>query len=381
MNGETTPRIRMLDFFKNSERPGIMVSPVVDELFVSGVVGKDWLHEVSWADQVSVAQTCGYSPFFLIHGVLDYSEEDSRLKWTEEIVDRTADSITRRLSLQTPRGVLTQVVTQQKKTAASLRKSAIQSTEDYGAAMWYLEKIAQCRSTIENRVQEAKAAVGDAGLVQIFAFQPFESYALLDYDEMILHQIDFPDLHADFKKLVFDCSLHIIETALNAGCDSIYFGSPGTETLSPAMWAEEFLDSSVAYEELIRRLGGISYFHLCGKIQRLLDLGILQVICPDILESFSPQPEGDVNSLSAARQAFPAEVCTKGNLSLDLLLRGTPQDVYQAARDAVRGVEGYRHVLSSTCSLLRDTPVEKVRMLSEAAGALTDSNSSYPKNG
>ncbi len=321
-------RQRLLELITDTTKPGILASPQFDELFIADIVGKEWIKDVTWQDQVEVVKKCGFAPIYLLHGVLDYSEENPALHWQQEVMEKNENSITSRYTLTTPHGKLTRLVSEYKNSVSTQVQSPLKTKEDYPAVCWYLEKICECTETISNAVKAAKNAIGDSGLLCIFCFQPFESYAMLNYDEMILRQYDYPQLHKSFENLVFDLSSHIMTVAIESGCDIIYIGSPGTETLSPQMYEDEFLQSSISYIDLIRKKGGISYYHLCGKKQELIDNGTFDRIKPDVLEAFSQPPTGNIKSLKEARKAIPKSVCSKGNIDLELLRAGTEQQVY-----------------------------------------------------
>ena len=369
-------RDRLFNFIKDKSQPGLVASPCFDEQFVAGVVGKEWTCEVTWQEQADVMRMCGEDclPIYLIHGRigLDYSEENSELHWKEEIVSQDEDRIDVRRTLKTPYGEISEVLGTHIHGGPTYLETALKTEADYPAVYWFLERIAECPQTIKRAVAEAKSYLGDSGLLSIFCFQPYEGYALVDFAEMFLRQYDFPEKHETFKKLVFAGTNTIITAAIEAGCEVIWIGCPGAGLLSPEIFEEDFIPPTHAYVELIRKLGGISYFHFCGYKQVFFDNGMINQIATDILEGFTMPPTGDLKDFGQAREQISPAVCTRGNLDLDMLRNATPDVVYEACINIAEQTKGYRHMVGGNCSLLNGTPVENVQAIAKAAKDFSD---------
>jgi uroporphyrinogen-III decarboxylase len=81
----------------------------------------------------------------------------------------------------------------------------------------------------------------------------------------------------------------------------------------------------------------------------------LNVLCP--LEG---PPGGDVDLVNVKRE-YGSRLCLKGNVSTNLLLYGTPEQVREAVRacaDAGKGAGGF--ILGTGDQVARDTPFENI---------------------
>jgi hypothetical protein len=103
--------------------------------------------------------------------------------------------------------------------------------------------------------------------------------------------------------------------------------------------------------------GGLFWYHNCGQTQALIHNGSFDRLGADVIETIAPPPEGD-NDLQASRRSLAACVCSKGNLSLNLLRHGSVSDVEQATREMVQAAQGYLHIHSTADAVYAETPAE-----------------------
>jgi len=81
----------------------------------------------------------------------------------------------------------------------------------------------------------------------------------------------------------------------------------------------------------------------------------------DLFETLSPPPVGNVADLARARRILDPEMCTRGNLGLDVLLQGTPDDVAQATMKILDATKGFKHIVAASDYLFYDIPLENVQ--------------------
>jgi len=107
------------------------------------------------------------------------------------------------------------------------------------------------------------------------------------------------------------------------------------------------------------------YVHTCGAIGDRLDL--MEATGIDGIDTLDPPPLGTVD-LKDALQVLGKRVFIKGNIDpVHTMLKGTPDDVRQAARERLRlAAPGGAYILSTACSVPPATPAENIMVLREA---------------
>jgi uroporphyrinogen-III decarboxylase len=75
------------------------------------------------------------------------------------------------------------------------------------------------------------------------------------------------------------------------------------------------------------------------------------------LQKIAPPPEGD-NDLAESRKYIDPNICTKGNLNLNLLRDGNPDQIAEMTKQKVESVRGWKHILSTADAVLPGTPPE-----------------------
>jgi uroporphyrinogen-III decarboxylase len=63
---------------------------------------------------------------------------------------------------------------------------------------------------------------------------------------------------------------------------------------------------------------------------------------------------------------MPSDIIFKGNLRMDFLQKGNPQEIKEQTLNVLNAVKGYRHLMGGACSILTGTPPENIRAMVEA---------------
>ena len=92
-----------------------------------------------------------------------------------------------------------------------------------------------------------------------------------------------------------------------------------------------------------------------------MEKGYYNRLKPDIFETLSEPPVGNLPSLRWGREQLDPEIITKGNISLDILLNGTPQQVREKVRYVKESTRGYRHIIGLSDNILDHTPCENLK--------------------
>jgi uroporphyrinogen decarboxylase len=119
--------------------------------------------------------------------------------------------------------------------------------------------------------------------------------------------------------------------------------------------------------ELCREYGIPSHVHSCGPEKELIR------ICHDetaltVIDPLEIPPMGDCD-LKQIKHLYGDTLVLKGNLhTTNVMLRGTPEDVARASRQAIDdGAAGGRFILSTGDQCGRDTPDENIFAMIETA--------------
>jgi uroporphyrinogen-III decarboxylase len=83
----------------------------------------------------------------------------------------------------------------------------------------------------------------------------------------------------------------------------------------------------------------------------------------DLFETLSPPPVGNVPDLSKARDILDDNMCTRGNIGLDLMLNGTVEEVEKATVEVLEATKGTKHMVAASDYLFYDIPLENARAI------------------
>lgn len=156
------------------------------------------------------------------------------------------------------------------------------------------------------------------------------------------------------------------------GMESIHISSPfaGSSFISRATYEELVLPQLTRLAAALKPEPAFSYVHTCGFLGDRLEL--LASSGVDGIECMDPAPLGDVDLADAKRRAGH-RVFLKGNLdSVNVLWRGTDEEVDRAVATCLRdGMPGGGYILSTACSVAPAVPpqrLERLTVLAEKMG-------------
>lgn len=229
-----------------------------------------------------------------------------------------------------------------------------------------LERFPPWQYATLRRVRELAPDISVHGEV----FSPLSQLAeLLGISEMMLALIDDPSkVRACLERLAGGAA-ELGTGLLAAGADAVLISSAfaGAGFISRRHYEEFVLPFERRTIERIRSATprAIVYTHTCGAIGDRLDL--MQATGTDGIDTLDPPPLGTVDLAEARRQLDP-HLFIKGNIDpVNTVLRGTPQECYEAAsqRIAAAGTRGY--ILSTACSVPPRAPAENILAIARAA--------------
>ncbi len=146
------------------------------------------------------------------------------------------------------------------------------------------------------------------------------------------------------------------------GAPSVWIGEgvASSSLISPRQYEEFVLPYEQRLAARLRELGVPAVLHICGKATRMLE-SMARSGC----DCFEADWQVD---LAEAKARLGDRMSIKGNLHTTALVNDAPQQVFEAARDAIQKAKrGGGFILSSGCALGRDTPPENVDAMARAA--------------
>jgi hypothetical protein len=300
-----------------------------------------------------VAEICGYDPIVIFD--IDWGDYDPALKWEEQLLEEGPNRFVKGKKLHTPRGDWRIVYSEPFHSTPEQVAFPLHEPEEYEVLHWYVARINECVPRITGEIQRMRESVGDRGLIALRIGYPHEllSYtipyllSLISLPDRIYHWVDYPELYREAMEDIHGMQKCIVDVGSAAGCDLFFFGTFGTEIFSPALFAQAIGPYARDMCQYIRAHGAFSYYHACGHNRKWLELGYLNDVHPTLLEGFTPPPAGTVDDLKWARQVTDPDICTRGNLDVDLVRDGTPEAIERATLQILDATQGWRQIVGT----------------------------------
>jgi uroporphyrinogen decarboxylase len=176
-----------------------------------------------------------------------------------------------------------------------------------------------------------------------------------------------PEFARALGRMVVNYNRELHRLAIAEGADLIVLGDDyahktGT-IMSPAHFREFILPGLSEVVENIKSCGAYCVKHTDGNIWAILD-----DIVNTGIDGIGPlEPEAGMD-LGEVKKAVRGRVCVVGNVDVDLLCRGSAEQVRQNTRALIRSVSpGGGHILSSGNSITSAVQPENFRTMVEAA--------------
>ena len=212
----------------------------------------------------------------------------------------------------------------------------------------------------------AKKEMGDHGLVGVSC----GASCLLWNEQDIYDYHDDPVPYTAKRDELLDFYQKKLQRLLSLQDKPDFICTGGSGTLvfqTPAIFRELGLPIVKKITALCKEAGIPTQIHSCGPESELVK------ICAEetdltIIDPLEVPPMGDCD-LTEIKRLYGDKLILKGNLhTTDIMLRGTPDDVREAAKKAIdAAAEGGRFILSTGDQCGRDTPDENIFALIETA--------------
>ena len=209
---------------------------------------------------------------------------------------------------------------------------------------------------------------GDEALSIQWAMQPYELLCFPDTMHTAILAAECPELFRSLMDKILRLDERLLDAVAAGGSDFVFLGGPGSEMISPRYYEDYLIPYSRTVTEMAHAKGLLVYTHICSPIEPMLTLGCYNRMGIDLFETLSEPPVGNVRSLEDAFGKLSPEICTRGNIGLDLLLEGTAAQVREKGLAILETASraGRRHVLAASDYLFHDIPEENVQAMCDA---------------
>ncbi len=206
-------------------------------------------------------------------------------------------------------------------------------------------------------------AVGDrCYLKTCFDQGPFSlATAVRGIERLFLDCYDDPQFVFDLLEICTDAVIKFARACGQAGCHALTFGDSTAGLLNVKLFEQFAYPFEKQVIDALSDLDMPVFLHICGDTSHIIDL---------MAATGAPALEIDYqNDIAFYREKTGGQICLQGNIEPSgMLFQGTAEEVRDACRRAIeQGKPGSRFILSSGCEVPRDTPVENLRAMVEAA--------------
>jgi len=291
-------------------------------------------------------------------------------QFDEQIISRTADRIVTRTTMHTPRGDLWQETLYPIDNPPVVYRKYIKDIEkDFDKVAYLFDDPS---AMTDEPLREMTEAMGDLGVTALsFSLPGFQSlFKWFDggLEAIMWAYADRYDLVKELSHMQEEWAVRYIEKGLESKPDLVLLGASGLVTLqSPAIFRDLSLSCVKRITRMCKEAGVISELHSCGRLNAIVGI-LVEETDLTALEPLEPPPGGDCD-LAEIKAKYGHRLALKGNLqTTDVMLRGTPEEVEQAAKWCIDVAgKGGGFVLSSGDQCGRDTPEANIRTLVEVA--------------
>lgn len=363
-----TPREKWYAYFQGDD-VGPMVAPLVDNWSLDEAYY--WPYDEpepfpaghpqhALAQQMAMAKVCDYDPLYYAGMPFEYTHGIiSRVEERQQTGRRIIETHT-----ETPYGDLHSILEVDK--TQHVIKSEVQTREDYAKMLWFVKEQAKIdRDASIARGREITDPVGDKGLIGTWWGPP--KTPGVHQEEQYDHMAEYPDLYHEVQEALFEVNLAKLETVRAMGFDFLFYCVDGTEWISPNYFEKWIAPYTEKYFARWRELGGVIVWHSCGHLKEFVHRGYYNSYLPEILETLSEEPYGNLPSLKWAREKIDPRIATKGNIDLQLIHDGPTEAIRAEVQRVKSETAGYRHITGASDDILEGTPLQNMRAFVEEA--------------
>ncbi len=331
------------------------------------MVGKQWISRTTLDDTITSTSKFNIVPFFNLE-LCDLGHGNPELLWQEVSSDVQSARITKDYVLQTSAGTLRKTVLEEKYKGCFQQEYPVKSENDLAPLERYIDIALEMDvSFITKHVRDLVAKIAGRGPLCIqWPTQPYELLCFPNTVDTLLLANDCKNKFKHLMEMILLLDEKLMSAVAAGGADFVFLGAPASELLSPAYYYEFIIPYSAEVSAMAHSFGLLIYSHICSPIEPFLTMGFYNKMGIDLFETLSAPPVGNIKSLKDALEKIDLEICTRGNLGLDILLNETPETVHEATLDILRNSAGRKHIVAASDYLFYAIPEENVHAMAEA---------------
>ena len=366
-----TSRERMLIAMTGGQPDRVPAAPDISNMIPCRLTGKPFWDIYQrgdpplWRAYVDAVRHFGIDGWFT-YGTLSFHRAGDQRQWTTEVISRSRERIVTRTICRTPAGDLNSETTYYVADPPTLtRKWIADLKRDLPKLRCFFPEITGCDAA---PLAEMRACLGEDGALGACVSVPGFQDLFVWFDgglEAVVYA--WADCREELRELVSWQTrdvLRQVEMLLDARPDFLLLGASGLWTMNtPQAFRELSLPMLQQATRMAREAGVPTMLHSCGRERELVRI-CAQETDLDCINPLEPPPMGDCD-LAEIKRSFGGRLALMGNLhTTDPMLRGTPEQVLEAARQAIEAAgAGGGFILSTGDQCGRDTPDENIRAL------------------
>jgi len=191
-------------------------------------------------------------------------------------------------------------------------------------------------------------------------------YTRLGFENFMIWNLTNPEEMRYWYEQICELNIALAKKYVEAGAHAILFDddiayNSGT-FLSPQVMREQVFPLYARQVQAVKDLGVPVFFHTDGRLTDVLD-DMVDVAGYEGWQAIQP----GVNDIAEIKAKYGDRLVLWGNISIDLLGRGTPEQIREAVRELIRVVApGAGFILSSSNALGWETSAANARALYDA---------------
>ncbi len=353
----------IVEFVKNGRVP--------EKRIVSATFGRKWVEQAFGRPVHSVADYLEAMRLTEVDNIAglstDYEKCNPRLAWREIRREKQQDGYIVTEEIAAPHATLVRARELKPGFDPWTCQPVIKTEDDFGKAEWYATEAARCAPLLIEGWEKELGIIDGEAVCGVTLLLPIEMYYFISYADQCIMYIDYPEQYRKTMDVIQESNKVIAEAALEAGVDFIVMGSGGFELFSPDIFREAVVPYAKEMCSFIREHGGLSLYHMCGHSLEIARLGLLNEIHMDIFETFSPPPCGIVGNLAEARAMLSQDICSRGNLPVELLRNGSPTEIAGEAKKLADMTKDWKHIVGIADTVMAGTTPENIKIFARAA--------------
>lgn len=223
------------------------------------------------------------------------------------------------------------------------------------------------RNPLLKAIKRMRRHFPDRALVMTTRNDFSASWFLCGMDQLLMSYIEEPELAERIGRVVSDYYAELIHLAVHAGVDVVFLTDDYAFKSGTLMSREHFTRFVLPWlrtgVQAVHAAGGLCVKHTDGDVHSIIDL-----LVETGIDGIGPLEPAAGNDLAAIQREWGDRVAVVGNVDVDLLSRGTPEEVADVTTRLVTALApAGGHILSSGNTITSSVAPENYTAMINAA--------------